>query len=161
MTLVLARFWIAASAFLIAAGWVLSALHALDRTGYAVVFAVAAILLVLALRRNPGWWRGLRWARRRFRRWPACGFAVLFGAVVLGGVLYFPASYDALSYRIPRTLHWLAQGEWHWIHTTYARLNIRAAGCEWMMAPVLLFCRSERIQSCAWPLCGWRARASR
>lgn len=64
---------------------------------------------------------------------------------LLGGLLYAPNNYDALAYRVPRVLHWLAEGQWHWIHTAFPRLNTRSQGCEWMMAPVLLFLRSERI----------------
>ncbi len=145
MTLALARLWIAASAYLVLAGWSLSLLHALNRTGYAVALLVGVGL---------GWRCGggvflvhCRWPRfrRRFRRVLPLGFLLLLCGVLAGGTLYFPGNYDALSYRIPRTLHWLGHEQWHWIHTADVRLNTRAAGCEWMMAPVLLFLRSERI----------------
>jgi hypothetical protein len=29
-----------------------------------------------------------------------------------GGILYPPSNYDALSYRLPRILHWLDAGHW-------------------------------------------------
>ena len=83
--------------------------------------------------------------RRRVRRPFALAFFVLAALTFLGGVLYAPNNYDALAYRVPRTLHWLAEGRWHWIHTVFNRMNTRAQGCEWMMTPVLLFLRSERL----------------
>jgi len=64
---------------------------------------------------------------------------------IAGGVFYAPTNYDALSYRIPRLLHWLAEGRWHWIHTDFARMNTRAAGFEWLAAPVILFTKSDRF----------------
>src|SRR4051812_33846929 len=142
MSLTLPRFWIGACAWLVVAGWALSIFGALNRGGYAAVLAVGLVVLVWRVRAlpRPAW----RLRARRFRRGFPLAFAVLFGAVVLGGLLYFPANYDALSYRVPRVLHWLAEGRWHWIETEHVRLNTRATDVEWMMAPVLLFLRSER-----------------
>jgi len=71
-------------------------------------------------------------------------FAVLAGLVFLGGALYPPTNHTAFTYRIPRVLHWLAEGRWHWIHTTGYRMNDRACGIEWLEAPLLLFTRSDR-----------------
>jgi hypothetical protein len=74
---------------------------------------------------------------------PFC-FAALAALVLLGGVLYPPTTHTALSYRIPRVLHWLAEGRWHWIHTVNYRMNDRACGIEWLSAPLLLFTKSDR-----------------
>jgi hypothetical protein len=63
----------------------------------------------------------------------------------LGGALYGPTNYDALSYRVPRTLHWLADGHWSWIHVHDQRLNTRSTGFEWLMAPLFLFLRTDRL----------------
>jgi hypothetical protein len=41
-------------------------------------------------------------------------------------------------------LHWLFQGQWHWIYTGDYRMNNRACGIEWLSAPILLFTRSDR-----------------
>ncbi len=41
-------------------------------------------------------------------------------------------------------LHWLAEGRWEWIHTDFTRLNARAVGFEWLMAPIMSLLRSER-----------------
>jgi len=40
-------------------------------------------------------------------------------------------------YRLPRVLHWLAADQWHWIHTTFPRVNTRACGIEWVSAPFI------------------------
>jgi len=69
----------------------------------------------------------------------------LVGLVVLGGTLYAPTNYDAMAYRLPRVLHWLADGRWHWIHTDFGRLNNRACGVEWLTAPLMCLTRSDRL----------------
>ena len=67
------RFWILLSTLLVSAGWILSALHQLNRMGYGVVFALAGIAAVF-------WQRKTKWRpqknpaqlyqkfRRRFKR---------------------------------------------------------------------------------------------
>jgi hypothetical protein len=64
---------------------------------------------------------------------------------LLGGLLYAPNNYDYLTYRFPRLLHWLAQGRWHWIVTNDERMNLSATGFEWLMAPLFVFTRSDRL----------------
>ena len=142
MTLTFTRLWIIISTFLVSAGWLLSMAHHLDRLGYGIVFAIGLICGLLALRKYP--LPRLHFRSRRFRRALPLAFLILACLVLLSGILYAPNNYDALSYRVPRTLHWLAEGRWHWIHTDSPRLNTRAADCEWIMAPLLLFARSER-----------------
>jgi hypothetical protein len=147
MTFFLTRLLILLSALLISAGWILSAAGQLNSRGYAVVFLIAA---PFAWRWLAAEWRGLRpirWSslKRRIRRPFAAAFFFLALLTLLGGMLYAPSNYDALAYRIPRTLHWLAEGHWHWIHTSFHRMNTRAQGCEWIMAPALVFFGSERI----------------
>ncbi len=43
-----------------------------------------------------------------------------------------------LTYRMPRMLHWLANGGWLWIHTYNQRMNYSATGWEWAAMPLLL-----------------------
>jgi hypothetical protein len=62
-----------------------------------------------------------------------------------GGILYPPSNYDALSYRLPRILHWLDAGHWCWIDTPNTRQNYSAAGFEWLMAPLLVFFKTDRL----------------
>ena len=143
----LVRLWLGISVLATLAGWGLSAIGQLNRAGYAVVFAVGAAVLWRERRQwgfvaeRAGGWRRLA---PRFRRALPLSFLALAVLVLAGGLLYPPSNHTALSYRIPRVLHWLAEGRWHWIHTNDYRLNNRACGIEWMSAPLLLFTRSDR-----------------
>lgn len=147
MTFALTRIWIILSTLLICTGWILSALGQLNRIGYGVALGIAAIATVPFVRSA---WRErpqFRAAplRRRLRRPLALAFFFFATLTFIGGLIYAPNNYDALAYRVPRTLHWLAEGHWHWIHTTFDRLNTRSTGGEWTMAPLLLFFGTERV----------------
>ena len=144
----LIRIWLWVSALATVAGWLLSALGQLNRVGYLGFCAVVVASLWLG-RKAFGWkgagiglnWKKTRW---RFHRWlPACFVALAF-LVLLGGALYPPTNHAAFTYRTPRVLHWLTEGDWHWIHTANYRMNNRACGFEWLTAPVLLFTKSDR-----------------
>ena len=144
----LVRFWLWISVLASVAGWTLSALGQLNRSGYAVFFAVFAAVVFIC-RKEPGFVSGKNcscWKKflRRFRRpLPLC-FAVLVVLVFLGGVLYPAGMHTAYTYHIPRVLHWLVHERWVWIYTPDTRMNVRAGGMEWMMTPLLLFTRSDR-----------------
>ncbi|HTB83404.1 MAG TPA: hypothetical protein VK742_07115 [Candidatus Sulfotelmatobacter sp.] len=143
-----AAIWIWFCAYLNCAGWTLSTLHELNARGYLCVFAIG-ILGVLA-------WKKISGARlfpkihplkfrRRFKKAFPLAFLILAGLAFLGGALYAPVNFDALAYRTPRVLNWLAAGQWHWIHTDFNRLNTRTAGFEWLTAPQFLFLHSDRF----------------
>ena len=139
--------WIWLCAYLNCAGWGLSACHALNPTGYAVALLGGAGALWLWSRKTgiPLWPKFPRKKyQRRFRRSFPLGFLVLATLVLLGGALYPPTNYDALAYRLPRVLHWLAAGQWHWIHTIFDRLNNRSCGIEWVSAPVMALLKTDR-----------------
>jgi hypothetical protein len=140
------------------AGWTLSALNQLNRGGYVlfcglvvggVAFARRFFPSLDPVQQEPFAKRGREWKRvklrKRFRRWLPGGFALLALLALVGGVLYAPTNHDALAYRTPRVLQWLANGHWFWIHTPNYRLNDRACGFEWLSAPLLLFTRSDRM----------------
>lgn len=140
--------WVCLCTFLSCAGWLLSALHALNRIGYLVLFGGAAVTLLLWQRRTgfkviPS----IKWAklRRRFRRGFPLAFLVLAGMAILGGALHPASNYDGLAYRTPRALHWLAAEQWHWVQTDFPRLNVRATGYEWMTAPLIALTRTDRL----------------
>jgi hypothetical protein len=138
--------WVLLSAFFSATGWVLSFVGELNRIGYVAAFALAMGALVLVLKKAwDGDWRVTPIRARRFRRALPMLFLLLAILSFLGGALYGPTNYDALSYRVPRTLHWLADGHWSWIHVHDQRLNTRSTGFEWLMAPMLLFLRTDRL----------------
>jgi len=88
----------------------------------------------------------VRWRkiRRRFRRPFPLAFLILAALAFLGGALYPPTNYDALAYRLPRILHWLAAGQWHWIHTDFQRLNVRGCGIEWTSTPFIVLLKTDR-----------------
>jgi hypothetical protein len=144
------RAWILLSTLLCCAGWVLSALHELNRGGYLAVFAIAAIAAAWR-------WRNFKqpspavirraWHQfaRRFRRLAPLLFLVLAVMTLAGGALYVPVNGDSNAYRIPRVLHWLGQGQWHWIHTGDERMNSAGCGFEWLTAPLVLFTRTDRF----------------
>lgn len=140
--------WIWFCAYLNCVGWTLSCLRQLNAGGYAVALALGLASVVVWRRkigvplRPRSLWP--KW-RRRFRRGFPLAFLVLALLALLGGALHAPANYDALAYRTPRVLHWLAAGHWHWIHTVFERLNTRTAGFEWLTAPLFLFSGTDRL----------------
>jgi hypothetical protein len=141
-----AEIWLLASAFFSAAGWVLSFFGELNRVGYVVAFALAMGAFVLILKKSQNTvWRMTRIRSQRFRRGLPVLFLLLAILSFLGGALYAPTNYDALSYRLPRALLWLADGHWSWLSANDPRLNTRSMGFEWLMAPMLLFLLSDRL----------------
>lgn len=136
--------WVMICTVLNAAGWLLSALGHLNLLGYGVV-------MVLSGAAGVWWWYRVQPRFRsgfrllRFRRVFPIAFAVVAALAILGGILHAPNNYDALAYRTPRVLHWLAEGHWHWIHTDFQRLNTRGCGIEWITAPLILLTGTDRL----------------
>jgi hypothetical protein len=142
------RLWVWLCAGLNCAGWGLSAVGQLNVAGYlTVLLAGAGLLAVWSLRAHPpGTFRFFpRLPHRRFRRWFPLAFLLCTALSLLGGAIWAPDNYDGLSYRLPRILHWLAAGQWHWIHTIFPRVNARACGVEWVSAPLLALTRTDRL----------------
>ena len=140
--------WIWFCAYLNCAGWTLSALHELNARGYAVVFALGlAAVWFWKIKTGARLFPQIYFPKfkRRFRRSFPLAFLVLATMAFLGGALHAPANYDALAYRTPRVLHWLAAEQWQWIHTDFARLLTRTAGFEWVTSPLILFTHTDRF----------------
>lgn len=139
--------WIFLCTWCSATGWILSAFGALNLAGYLASISLSALVWFICFR---GYKFDLartfsaKRFRRRFSRPLPLFFLLLAILAFFGGILYFPSNYDGLTYRIPRVLHWLAAGEWHWIHTEFQRLNVRATGWEWCAAPLICFTHSFR-----------------
>jgi len=139
--------WICCCAYLNLAGWTLSALHELNPTGYAIVLLVGLTALFV-------WWEKtsvnpLSWVRgpklcRRFRRPLPAIFLLTAMLIFLGGALYAPSNYDALTYRLPRLLNWLAAGKWFWVPTINDRMNYSTTAWGWIAMPLLALLRSDR-----------------
>lgn len=141
--------WLVICATMSNAGWVLSALHQLNARGYACVVLVQAAGIVL-WERARGFLdlklAGVHFHRlaRRFKRPLPFSFLILAAIALAGGLGYEPCNYDALAYRVPRVLHWLAAGQWHWVHTEFPRLNVRASGAEWLITPFIALTKNLR-----------------
>jgi len=139
--------WVWFCAYLNCVGWTLSALHQLNAAGYLVALLIGFVAFVVWWKQNSRRispqlsWRKLK---RRFRRPFPLAFLILAAMAFLGGALYAPSNYDALAYRLPRVLHWLAAGQWQWIHTGFNRLNTRGCGIEWVSAPFIALLRTDR-----------------
>jgi len=144
----LVKWWILLSTLASLAGWTLSAAGMLNKTGYAIFAGVivAAILLFgkRPLLRSLSPAPEMRKWRRRIRGFLPASFVFFAVLIFIGGVVYPPTNYTALTYHIPRVLHWLAHGRWNWIHTPVARMNYPGCNFEWMTAPLLLFTGSDR-----------------
>jgi hypothetical protein len=122
-------------------------LHQLNAAGYLIALLIGFVAFVV-------WWKqasgrifphsSRKKLNRRFRRPFPLAFLILAAMAFLGGVLYAPSNYDALAYRVPRVLHWLAAGQWHWIHTIFPRINTRSSGIEWVSAPVVALLGTDR-----------------
>jgi hypothetical protein len=140
--------WVILCAFCNFIGWILSAIHQLNPAGYAVAFGLALLVFVVWKEKTKAVFfqaRDLAKLRRRFRRPFPMAFLILAALAILGGVLYPPSNYDALAYRLPRVMHWLAEGRWHWIHSDFERVNDRGPGIEWVSAPVIAFTGTDRL----------------
>ncbi len=150
MMLAAIRAWILLSALLVADGWILSAFHALNRTGYAISFVVAALVFVVCARpKFEGNFRekiarAARKLSRRFKRPAPLLYLLALLLSLAAALVQRPGNWDTDAYRIPRVLHWLAEGRWHWIHTGDSRMNIAAAGFEWLFTPLVLFIGNDR-----------------
>ncbi len=144
--------WILLSAGACIAGWGLSLLHGLSRAGYGVVIALGGLAAAALWLRQRGRASAhavhlprLATARRRFRQPLPALYAVLWTLAFLGGALYAPNNYDALSYRFPRVLHWVAAGTWHWVRTPNPRINYSGCVQEWLLTPLLVLTHSDRL----------------
>lgn len=151
--------WLLYSAALAGSGWILSWLHELNPMGYLIVHGIfLAGTLWQCHGRLARWGRSLSKLRSRFlpkclacepffswRRFLPFCFLTLASLSFLAGLLYTPNNFDALTYRIPRVMHWLQNDGWLWIHTDNARMNTRATGFEWLMAPQLSALKTDRF----------------
>jgi hypothetical protein len=143
------KLWVLCSAACVAAGWILSALHELNLSGYLVFFLLLAAGVGVWFRpesgRCPDWRVQARRSGRRLRRPLPLIFAATALLAALGGSLYAPNNYDALTYRVPRMLHWWSASGWHWMATSNPRMNDRSADFEWLTMPMLVFTHSDRF----------------
>ena len=79
------------------------------------------------------------------RRLLPASFFLLALLALLAGSIYSPNNFDALTYRLPRVIYWLQDNGWSWLHTINVRLNNRATGFEWLIAPQLSLLHTDRL----------------
>jgi hypothetical protein len=140
--------WILWSAWCGITGWLLSAVGQLDRAGYAVTTLIFIAGVLAAFRFLPPdtarpafLFRRSTYARLIPKLW-----LVLALLAFAGGLFYHPDNYDYLSYRFPRLLNWWAGHRWFWItDTLHDRQNFNAVGMEWLMAPLFVLFRTDRV----------------
>ena len=136
--------WVGWGALLNVLGWIFSFFHVLGPNAYrwTAIFLAAGGMLFL---RGRSWTHFAHKAARRLRRPVPAAFALVTLFTLTGAILTSPSNYDALSYRIPRVMHWLSQGGWFWIPTANARQNYSGVGQEWLLAPLLALSGSDRL----------------
>ena len=158
-TFFLLRSWIIFSSWAVLTGWGLGLTGHLNEKGYAWgLVSLAGFLIFAYFKLSFRFFPIASSFRRLFLLWKRrsvrpksllFSLPLLFVLVSLlslsGGILYNPSNYDALSYRIPRLLHWFDTGCWHWITTPNSRQNFSAPGFEWLAAPLFVFFKSDRL----------------
>jgi len=117
---------------------ILSAFSLLGRTACTVVMVAGLPAIAVGYHRmNGGRLKPAGIRLRRFRHPFALLYAVCAAASAIGGAIHLPNNHDALSYRVPRILHWLAEGQWHWIGGADTRMDFSGIGYEVLLLPVL------------------------
>ena len=103
------------------------------------------------------WWKHTRAANggtrqcftiRRPRTGSGClkaCFLLVAALSLMAAVIHVPWSFDAVTYRLPRCLYWLAEGRWYWIGTIDGRLDYSSCGLEWQMIPLILLTKTDRF----------------
>ena len=140
--------WILFSTGCSFAGWFLSLFGCLNQWGY----GIASVLFfggLVVLRKHVGFSgsRPVFFRANLFHsRWlfPKIWLSLTL-LVFLGGLIYHPNNYDYLTYRFPRILHWCWEQRWHWIDTINERMDFSATGIEWLMVPLFVFFKTDRL----------------
>ncbi|NBR70057.1 MAG: hypothetical protein EBT69_07785 [Verrucomicrobia bacterium] len=126
------------------AGWGLSLFRVLNPMAYGLALSVLLGASLFFLQNEP-WRNFFLKSIKRFRRPLPAAFACAVGFILLGALGHAPSNYDALTYRIPRILHWLNHGGWFWIATANPRQNYSGVGQEWLLAPILALTATSRL----------------
>ncbi len=131
-----ATVWVSLSAFFSLGALFLSLIGQLNRAGCGMLFAVGIVGSAFAYHHlNGGSWLPRGFRLRRFRKPFPLLYLFCALAALIGGAIYQPSNHDGLSYRIPRLLHWLAEGHWHWIGGADTRMDFTSVGFETLMLP--------------------------
>ena len=156
MPLFFVKGWILVSTWASLVGWSLSLSGHFNQTSYAwslvfLAFALALLCGKTKSLRSKTFFYPICYLKRLRENlfkpsfWLPLLFIFVAFLALAGGILYPPSNYDALSYRLPRILHWLNAAHWHWIDTPNTRQNYSAPGFEWLMAALLVFFKTDRL----------------
>lgn len=139
--------WICCCAYLNCIGWILSAIHELNTIGYAVALLFGLIALTIWRKKtSKEFLPHIFWGKlfRRFKRVFPLLFLIVATLEFIGGTIYPPNNYDALTYRLPRMLNWLSVDHWFWIPTVNERMNYSTTAWEWIAMPFFALLHSDR-----------------
>jgi hypothetical protein len=135
------RFLLRLSVISIALAWLLSSLDLLSRSAYLAGISLGAAGLFRLQKATLFRFRSsftsvirTRTLRRARRSLPVFFHLILIGSAI-GACLHAPNNFDALSYRMPRLLFWVTEGQWHWIHSPFVALNHTFPNYEWLSTP--------------------------
>ena len=81
----------------------------------------------------------------RSRHWAPKIWLLLAVFALVGGIAHAPNNYDYLNYRFPRVLSWCSNQHWQWITTVDPRQNASATGFEWLMVPLFIAFKTDRL----------------
>jgi len=153
--------WLLYAATCSAAGWILSYFRILNAPAY-LILHIFFLFIVSLLYRTPlkklFALRTFHKIKARFfptrrpneslislRRLLPSSFFLLSLLALFAGSIHSPNNFDALAYRLPRVLCWLQDSGWSWLHTNNIRLNTRATGFEWLIAPQMSLLHTDRF----------------
>jgi hypothetical protein len=137
--------WIVVSAWSSFSGWGLSLCGYLNSVGILLSYALffgTVFLFRSHLRDRPGLTLP-RIVRSRFL--PPKIWLALTVLALIGGMIYSPNNYDYLTYRFSRVLYWTWNHGWTWIPTVNERMNISGTGFEWLMVPLFILFKTDRL----------------
>jgi hypothetical protein len=142
-----AAIWICCCAYLNGVGWILSAIHQLNFLGYTVALILGIVALLFWRKKNSEFFLlQIRWQKflRRLRKPFPLAFFIVAVLAFFGGAVHAPNNYDAMTYRLPRILNWLAAGHWFWILSINERMNYSMTAWEWLATPFFALFKSDR-----------------
>jgi hypothetical protein len=136
--------WISLSAWATLSGWCLSLLGCLTAAGTLVSLLLFLVLIIFGraqflVEDRPCYTKFWR------HHWMPKLWATLAILALIGGLVYSPNNYDYLTYRLARVLHWTWDHAWYWIPTDNTRMNYSAPGFEWLMTPLLILFKTDRL----------------
>ncbi len=145
LALRMAAIWLVFVAWSCSAGWILSWLGQLNRTGYLLALIPLAVASAALWKSTAGVGFSSPRIRNLGKRPAVVAWLLVVILCLAGGLLYAPSNYDGLSYRLPRILYWLQENHWHWLKDADTRMNYSGAGLEWQTLPLMALSGSDRL----------------